>query len=556
MLARRPSVRSVLAVAALLLLAASGCGPRDACTGADCGTLVIAAPGGIATLLPPLSGSSVERDIFDQVFLRLADLKPGAGTIGDSGYAPQLARAWEWSDPTTLVFHLDPRAHWQDGRPVTAADVQFTFEAYTDTAVGATDPTALRRIASVTATDSLTAVFRFRERYPEAFHDATFHMRVLPAHLLGQVPRREWRTAPFGRAPVGDGPYRFVSWVPDQSVELAADSTFFLGRPHLRRLVWRFTPDLSVAVTQVVAGEADAIEVLVSPPNVERAEGAGHLTLYPYAGGTYTFLRFNLRADGDRTRAHPLFGDPEVRRALVLATDRARMAQSVFAGRAKVPPGPMPQQWAWLWVPELTVPPYDTAEASRLLEARGWRTPAGSAIRTRGGRRLGFRVAVPSTSAGRRQYARLLQEQLRAVGVEVTIDEMDNAAMGEQLQAGRFDAAIESWMTDPTPSAGVPQIWGADGGSNYGGYANPAFERAVAAATTAATPAAARTAWVGAFEILAHDVPGIMLYAPDNVAAIDSRVGDVVLRPDSWMALVRDWRILPGRLTERDRAGR
>ena len=87
----------------------------------------------MTTLLPPVSDAAIDRDVFDQIFLRLADLAPDGGTIGDAGFVPQLARSWEWTDPLTLVFHLDPRARWQDGPPVTAADVVFTFDAYTDT---------------------------------------------------------------------------------------------------------------------------------------------------------------------------------------------------------------------------------------------------------------------------------------------------------------------------------------------------------------------------------------------------------------------------------------
>ncbi|MGH7537666.1 MAG: peptide ABC transporter substrate-binding protein [Gemmatimonadales bacterium] len=517
---------------------------------------MIATTGQPATLLPPVNDASVERDVFDQLFLRLADLEVGASTIGDSGFAPQLARSWEWTDPLTLTFHLDPRARWQDGVPVTAADVAFSFEAYTDSVVDSPDRDALRHIASLTASDSLTVVVRFRDRYPEMFFDATYHVRVLPAHLLRDVPRAEWRTAAFGRAPVGAGPYRFVRWTPGQSLELVADSGYFLGRPRLRRLIWRFASDLNVAVTQVVAGEADAIEVLLTPTNIERAKAAPHLELYPYAGSVYTFLRFNLRANGEPTRPHPLFADRDLRQALVLATDRQRMVQSVFGGYAKVPPGPMSQQWAWLWVPELTVPPWDTAQAATLLDGRGWRDSDRDGIRDRGGRKLSFHLSVPTTSAARRQYARLLQEQLRVVGVEVVIDEMESTTQQEQLRAGAFDASLESLQTDPTPSSGVPQLWSRRGGSNHGGYASPTFDRQVAAAVSAPTAGASRAAWLTAFATLAQDAPGIMLYAPDNVAAVDRRVADVRLRPDSWWALIRTWRIPTDRLNERDRLGR
>jgi peptide/nickel transport system substrate-binding protein len=546
--------RRVPVVVALGILSVAACSRRGGCRGAYCGTLVIAGTSDVTTLLPPVSDAAIDRDVFDQIFLRLADLAPDGGTIGDSGFVPQLARSWEWTDPLTLVFHLDPRARWQDGPAVTAGDVAFTFDAYTDSAIASGDRSALSHIVSVTAPDSLTAVFRFRDRYPEMFFDAVFHMRILPAHLLGTVPRGTWQTAEFGRAPVGDGPYRFVRWTQGQTLELAADSTFFLGRPHLRRVIWRFASDLNAAVTQVAAGDADAIEVLITPPNIKRAQDAGHLTLYPYDGSTYTFLRFNLRANGDASRPHPIFGDADVRRALVLATDRPRMLQSVFAGHAKIPPGPMPQQWKWLWVAELSVPPYDTAQAARLLAGRGWRDSNGDGIRDRNGQKLTFHLTVPP-SPTRQQYALLLQEQLKAVGVEVLIDQLDNPTQSERLHAGTFDAALESWITDPTPSSSVPALWGGGGPSNFGHYANPTFDRQIAAAASATTPEAAKAAWIAAFGTLAHDAPGIMLFSVDNIAAVDSRVADVRVRPDSWWALLWTWRIPPDKLNERDRVG-
>jgi peptide/nickel transport system substrate-binding protein len=542
------------AIALLLLLVAAACSRRRGCSGDYCGTLVIAGTSDVTTLLPPVSGAAIDRDVFDQIFLRLADFTSGGSTIGEAGFVPQLAKSWEWTDPLTLVFHLDPRARWQDGPAVTAADVAFTFTAYTDTAVNSPDRTTLAHIASVSTLDSLTAVFHFRDRYPEMFYDAVFHMRILPAHLLRSVPLATWQTAEFGRAPVGDGPYRFVRWTPAQTLELAADSAFYLGRPHVRRVIWRFSSDLNTAITQVVAGEADAVEVLLTPTNIERALASKHLTLYSYAGPTYSFLRFNLRANGDSLHPHPIFADPEVRRALVLATDRPRMLQSVFAGHAKIPPGPMPQLWSWLWVPALSVPPFDTAQAARLLSARGWRDSNGDGVRDRNGKRLSFHLSVPSSSGVRRQYAQLLQEQLKAVGVEVLIDQMELATQTERLETGAFDASLESIVTDPSPTSSVPGTWGRTA-TNYGHYANPTFDRQVTAASSATAPDSVRAAWIAAFGTLAQDAPGIMLFSVDNVAAVDSRVSDVRVRPDSWWALLWTWRVPRDKLIARDRAG-
>jgi peptide/nickel transport system substrate-binding protein len=540
-----------LALLALVLAAACTGRGGGACNGEYCGTIVFAAIGQPVSLLPPVTSHRLDRDIYDQIFLKLADVGPDLNTVGDAGFEPQLADRWTWTDSLTLAFHLDPRARWQDGRPVTAGDVVFTFAAYTDSALGAADRDNLKRIASVTAPDSTTAVFHFRERYPEMFYDAVYYLRILPAHLLRALPLPQWRSAAFGRSPVGDGPYRLVQWKPGESLELEADSGFFLGRPHLRRLVWRFASDLSVAVTQVIAGEADAIEVLVSPANIERARKAPRLVLYPYPGSVSMFVSLNLRERGG-AGPHPIFGDPVVRRALVSATDRIRMTRSVFGDAAKVPPAPIPESWTALWFRDLPVPPYDTALAGRELESRGWHVgPDG--VRRRGGRRLAFTLTVPSTSPPRRQYAQLIQEELRAVGVEVTIEAVDNATLQDRLQSGAYDAAIQAWGNDPTPSSGVPQLWSRSGGANYGHYWSPAFERWERAAVTARTPEAAVRAWRAAFGVLAEDAPAIVLCAPDNVAAIDRRVAGVRLRSDSYWVYVRDWRIAPDQLIARDR---
>jgi peptide/nickel transport system substrate-binding protein len=538
----------------LAALAVAACEPSGGCRGEYCGTLVFATTSEPDILLPPSTSSALSRDVHDQIFLKLADIGMDLNTVGDAGFEPQLAERWTWENPLTLVFFLNPAARWHDGHPVTAGDVAFTFDAYMDPAIGSA--ASLRRIASVTARDSLTVVFTFRERYPEAFFDAVFHMRVLPRHLLAGVPRAGWSTAGFGRAPVGNGPYRFVEWIPGQRLELAADSTFFLGRPHIRRLVWAFGADLNAAVNMVVAGQADAFEILIGP-SVERARAAEHVVVYPYLGTTYAYVDFNLRAAGDASRPHPIFGDRDVRRAIAMGVDRERMVRGVFGDLAQVTHGPVSPAMAMVWKDMPPALAYDTAQAARLLGTRGWRDSDGDGVRDKGGRPLAFRILV-NQSPIRSQFAQLIQEQLRSLGVRVEIEQVENNLMGERARAGRFDAMIQAWVTDPSPAASVPQTWTRRGfgEQNYGRYDNPEFERAVDRASLLESPAEAVAAWRAAFEILNADAPAIWLFAPTNNAAVHRRVADVRIRADSWWALVRTWRIPADQLIDRDRAER
>jgi len=217
----------------------------------------------------------------------------------------------------------------------------------------------------------------------------------------------------------------------------------------------------------------------------------------------------------------------------------------------------MSQLW-WIWDPETRELPYDTAQAARRLAARGWIDSDADGIRDRDGTKFSFHLLVPTTSAVRRQYARLLQEQLRQIGVEVLIDEVEFNVFLQRAQAGEFDALIQTWNTDPTPSSGTTQTWtqGGIGHSNYLRYANPLFDRLVEQASSSFDRTEARRTWRAAVETLNQDAPAVFLFAPENVAAIHRRVAGVTIRPDSWAALLWTWRIPPDRLIDRDHVER
>jgi peptide/nickel transport system substrate-binding protein len=501
---------------------------------------VIAAGADADILLPALT-QGIGRQVSDQIFLKLADVGLAANTVGDSGFVPRLAQSWRFENPLTLAFRVDPRARWQDGVPVTARDVAFTFAAYRDTLLDAPARPLLEGIDSVTAPDERTAVFHFRRAYPEQFFDATHHMRILPAHLLDSVPRDRWRTHPFAREPVGDGPYRLAAWRPGESIELAADSTFFQGPPGIGRLIWRIAPDFNAAITQLAAGEADIIEVVVGPENIERLKRDSALRLVEYPAPVYVYLGFNLRDPRDPDRPHPLFGDRALRRALALATDRSALVEAVLGGYGVVPPGPTTPMVSIAQgaPPQL---PFDAAHAERLLDSLGWQR-GGDSIRSRAGRRLAFEALYPSSSGIRQRAAVILQEQLRRVGVELKITPIELNVWLDRARAGRFDAMIGGWQIDLPPS-GLRELWGSAGigGSNYSHYVNPAFDSLITRAGAVTDPIEARRLWHEAIDVINQDAPAVWLFSPTMFAGLSRRLENVTIRPDEWWATLWTWR--------------
>ncbi|HUQ14586.1 MAG TPA: peptide ABC transporter substrate-binding protein [Gemmatimonadales bacterium] len=527
---------SLLGPVALLI---AGCGKEETCT--RCDTVVIAAIGEPATILPPLVDESVGRDIGDQIFERLAVLEPGGAPIDTTAYRPALASAWERLDSLTWRFRLRPDARWQDGRAITSGDVRFSFEAFSDSALGSvSQPYLAGRVEAIPA-DSLTFLIRFTEPSPEQLYDATYHVRIIPKHVWESVPRASWAADTSTVRLLGSGPFRLERWERGQFLILSADSAGG-DRPGIRRAIWRFTTDPDAALNLVLSHEADLLETAIGPERAARAEADSTLRLISYPSAAYGFLGFNLH-DRQRRGPHPLLADRETRRGLALGVDRSVLARSVFGEEAKAPPGPM-SRLLWIWSDSIRTLPYDTAAASKALDAAGWRLRSGESVRRRGSRRLGFDILVPSTSGARRQLAVQLQEIWRRLGAEVTVTAVDFAVFQERLGQGRFDSYIGAWLDEPTPR-GLADQWGRSGWAaiNYGRYANPVFDSLLARASREPGVERASALYREAMETLNGDAPAIFLYAPVNHAVVASRVENIDIDAYSWISGLRNWKV-------------
>jgi peptide/nickel transport system substrate-binding protein len=522
----------------LALLAACA---REAPPCGDCGTVVVAAAGEPSTLFPPLIYEAVGRDISDQVYERLANLAPDAAPIDPTGYRPGLATRWERVDSLTWRFHLRPGARWQDGTPVTAADVVFSFEAYADPVLDAEARATLQGQVTAVAEDSSTLVVRFARAYPEQMYDATWHVRVLPKHIWSGVPRDQWASDTALAHIVGSGPYRVADWVRGQSLRLEAapgDSS------SITRIVWRFVPDPDAAVNLLLAGDADLVEQLGPPARVARVAADTNAQLIRYPSAAYGFLGFRL--SDAKGRRHPVLGDRALRRALAMGIDRQRLAVGIFGPGTAAPPGPM-SQLLWINGVGIQVLPFDSAATVRALDSLDWRTGV-DGVRRRGSQPLRFDILVPGTSPVRKDLAQALQQSWRALGVAVTVTTVDFPVFNQRLADGAFDSYIGTWLDEPSPR-GLADQWTRSGWDklNYGHYDNPAFDALFVRAVAAGDTAAAAPLYRAAMDTLNADAPALFLFAPLQVAGLSRRMEGVTINPFSWLSGVRSWRAGPKR---------
>jgi peptide/nickel transport system substrate-binding protein len=511
------------------------------------GTLVIAAAADPSLLFPPLLVSTQARQAAEQIYDYLVVVGPELNTFGDSGFVPRLAQSWSWApDSLSIAFKIHPKARWHDGVKANAADVLFTYQVYTNPAVGSGTATELHNIDSVTTADSLTAVFWYHARSPHQLLDAS-QMMILPRHIFEKVPMDSLEQVGARETPIGTGRFRFKRRTRGASLEIVADTGNYRGRPGLDRVIWSVSLSSATAATKLLGGEADLATGL-------RAESLTELNRHPelretsLPGTDYFYMAFNLRL--------PVFASRELRRALTMAVDRASLVSNAYDTLARVAIGPTVRAYPTTDT-TLKQIPFDPQRANAILDSLGWRRPTAEGMRKRNGVELAFTTLVSKSSPPRIRMAQVIQGKLKSIGVEMRIEEMEFNTFQSRLQSRDFDAAMGQWHLGAAPYS-LPELWGGKSarekkGLNYGAYANPRFDAYVDSAISARTLTASRRYFTDAYEIIIDDAPAIWLSEPKTVIGLHRRIRPGSMRADAWWSDLGSWSIPKSEQIERDR---
>lgn len=499
--------------------------------------LVIATGEDVQLPVPTLTTSVEASRVADLLFLHLGRF---AGTShGDKAAVPELAARWSRTDDRTLVFELDPRARWHDGTPVTTRDVLFSFERARNPKLVPTLARLLRDVESVTADGERRFTIRFTRAYPEQLYDATYHVLVLPAHLLASLPPDSLAASAYAQQPVGNGPYRFVRRVPAQFTEIEAVPDFFLGRPTVPRMIFRYATEHEARLNLVLSGEADVIEDLVPPVSeAPRLAARPDLRIARLPSMSIAFIWFNQRNPDDTTQAHPLLTDREVRRALVLGLDRVTLTKAIYGDYAKVPSVPVASAvWVSPFAP--AAPPYRPDEARKILAARGFVDRDGDGILERDGRPLTLTIIVPTSSLARRLAATIAQEQYRRLGIDLQVKALEFRAFAAAARSGGFDLAVDQRFQDPSPF-GLFNSWTCGGApqSNLGRFCDPRVDSLFARARTETD---SKKTWQQLLATLADDHPAAVLFSRENALPLPKRYTRVDLHPESLWRMAWTW---------------
>jgi peptide/nickel transport system substrate-binding protein len=266
---------------------------------------------------------------------------------------------------------------------------------------------------------------------------------ILPEHLLAKLndANGSLNTAAYNSAPVGSGPYRFVSWTRGTEVRLAANPDFYLGKPKIAEVVYKIIPDQNTLSTQVQTHEIDIAWAMASSSyeTLRRLPGSTTITPIVYV---FNHIDFNLR--------RPIFGDVRVRRALTYAIDRPAILAKIRHGLGELSNTFLdPTLYPAAQTSRVITYPYDVAKAKALLDAAGWRVGS-DGIRVKDGQRLAFQISTQTESTSGQAIQEQVQAYWHAVGAAAEVKNyptsvfFDNTVNGI-LQGGKYDVAFFAW---------------------------------------------------------------------------------------------------------------
>ena len=399
---------------ALILAAAGAAGPRAANAAGAAGELVYGIHISLApTWFDPAETPSLITPYMIYYALHDAVLKP----MPDQPMAPCLAQSWSATeDGLSYSFVLRDGVTFHNGEPVTAEDVRFSFERYRGAAKGPIHD----RVASVETPDARHITFRLKNPWPDFL---TFYVATTGAGWV--VPKKYVEKVGddgFKKAPIGAGPYKFVSFTPGIELVLEAYGGYWRKQPSVKRLVLKGIPEESTRLAALKRGEID-IAYSIRGELAEELRATPGLTLKPAVVQAPFWLYFPEQWD-PKSPWH----DVRVRQAARLALDLKTINQALTLGFSHIHGSMIPDNFEFFWKPP--EPVYDPEKAKQLLMEAGFPN--------------GFDAGFYNCDSSYANIAEATNNYLGAVGIRAKLRPLERASYDQQFRDKKLKNIVQA----------------------------------------------------------------------------------------------------------------
>jgi peptide/nickel transport system substrate-binding protein len=508
-----PTVVSGLSPLVFLVLAlwASGCVRRPVTNPNVIVVAVVSAPD---NLDPRVAADDVSQKAAQLIYNGLMTFDEQLRAV------PDLAERLDNPEPTEYIATLRRGVRFHDGHELTSSDVVYTFRSLLEPGFVSPYKGAFQLLMSVDAVGRYAVRFRLREPFG-SFPVSLVLPQIVPDGAGGTLREH----------PVGTGPYRFVRYAVDDHLDLSAFDGYFRGRPRNDGIVLKIVPDNIMAGLELRKGTTDLVVNDLAPDIAAQLANEPRLQTTRLPGVDYQYIGFNLR--------DPILRDVRVRQAIGYAIDRQAIITYLRRGMAIPATGILPPM-SWAFDPDAFAFAYDPARARALLDEAGYRDPDGDGPATR----LRLTLKMSGVEFNRLQGA-VVQQNLRAVGIELEIRTYEFATLFADVNAGNFQMYFLQWtggaVADPDilrrvfHSNQIPPA-----GYNRGTFIDPRVDRLLDEATTSTDNGRRRLLYHQAQRLIAEQAPYISLWCKTNVVVAQRDLSDIRPLPTADFAFLKD----------------
>ncbi|MEM6427776.1 MAG: ABC transporter substrate-binding protein [Deinococcota bacterium] len=456
---------------------------------ADGGTMVVLGHQEVAGLSPMDHGPTVQAvviyNIMDPMFHinHLTELEP------------VLAESYTVSeDGLTYTFKLREGVLFHNGDELTAEDVKYTFEFYSDP-------------SSTIASDflnmeSIDIIDRYTLQVNMSDVNAAFVTFAGATPIVNAAYHQEVGEEGFRTAPIGTGAFRLKEWRAAEFTELEAFPDHFRGAPSLASYRLEVVPEPSVRYIALLTGEADSA---VWPLLVEDSQSfdnePGYRVVRTLANSVKHILLNN---------EVPQLSDKRVRRAMLHALDRQRIIDDLWNGAAEIAHSNLTPKNAFYHKTDLPQYAFDPAAARSLMEEAGW-VEGSDGIREKDGLKLSFTCTTITGDQARRPIAELSQIFLRDIGVDMQLAEAPISTILAGLRESTMESSLFNWTYGSTPEPDPSALLRSDGGNNFNSFRNAEMDALIDEGIATVNPADRLPIYHRIQELFVEEVPCLYL---------------------------------------------
>jgi peptide/nickel transport system substrate-binding protein len=519
--------------------------------------IVIGIQSDVQSINPMYAFSLVEGNLIDLLFMKPA-IEIWNDSLGIIEFRPMLAEKWEWSEENNLLrLYMRKDIFWSDGKPVTAEDIVFSFDVYSDPKVESRffgqfenfytiddmqiDINKTFKVVSPTILE-----INFKEDSNPNLLD--INLEIIPNHIWSQFKREEFPQAKINFEPITSGPFKLSKWEREALISLRIDSSSFLYNPdNIKEIIFKIVPDYKSRIIQLKTGAIDIVDNIKSE-DVSEIKLTNNLEIAALRGRDYDYVGWNhvnpQEYQKSKVIPNKFFSSSKVRKALTYAINRKEIIESYLSEFGEICKGPVSPMFKIYYDSGLPANDYSPEKAKEILKDAGWDDKNGDGIIENGDVDFSFDLYTNTGNPRRNYVATIVKNNLRAVGIEVNVQMLETGAFVERLMKREYNAWIAGW-TIPIP-INLNPYWNSDqeiGFLNFSTYQNDGKDEILEKLQQRLTESEKIKLYKDLQSIFQEEEPVTFLYWFDNLIVYNKRISEINF---SMLGLVKnawEWRI-------------